>query len=66
MERGGKCGTAGAEVRERKSLTLNSRRTDESQTERRKDRETGSVQPAVFRTHAVSCLIGFTSTTNSL
>lgn len=51
--------------------TLNSRRTDESQTQRQKDRETGrmwtgSVQPAVFRTHAVSCLIRFTSTTNSL
>lgn len=29
-------------------------------------RQTGSVQPAVFRAHAVSCLITFTSTTNSL
>lgn len=71
MDRGGKCSTAAADVRERKSLTLNSRRTDESQTERQKDRKTGrvrtgSVQPAVFRTHAVCCLIGFASTTNSL
>lgn len=66
MEQEEKWGTAGVDVCGRKSSTLNSRMIDESQTDRlTRTKWTGSVQPAVFRTHAVSCLIRFTSTTHS-
>lgn len=73
MEEEEQRGTAGVDVWVGKSWTQEVKwKSDRKiQTERWEERKTGSVwtgrvQPAVFRSHAVCCLIRCTSTTNSL